>query len=163
MGTFPLKTPTFRELARHPIDLLAFGFGAGLSRVAPGTVGSLVGVIFLLFASSLSVSWYLLITGIVLVVGIWLCDTTARRLGAHDHPGIVWDEITGYLITMIGIPKEWLWIAAGFAVFRLLDILKPWPINMIDRKVTGGLGIMLDDVAAGILGCGLLHFAYFLL
>ena len=126
-------------------------------------MGSLVGVILVLLAARLEFSLYVLSTVVAVVVGVWICGTTARRLGTHDHPGIVWDEIAGYLITMIGLPKEWPWIAAGFVVFRLLDIIKPWPINLLDKKIRGGLGIMLDDVAAGVLACGLLHLAYFLL
>ena len=75
----------------------------------------------------------------------------------HDHPGIVLDEIAGFLVTMTALPFDWPWIAAGFVVFRILDAAKPWPISLADRKVGGGLGIMLDDVIAGALACAALH------
>ena len=163
MGALQLKNPTFEELVQHPLHLLAFGFGTGLARFAPGTMGTFVGVVFFLIAGSLNLPGYALATALALALGIWICGATARDLGVHDHPGIVWDEIVGYLITMIGLPQDWLWILAGFVVFRLLDILKPWPIKTIDQRVEGGLGIMLDDVVAGIIGCGLLHVAHYLL
>ena len=83
-------------------------------------------------------------------LGVWICDRTARDLGVHDHPAIVWDEVIGYFVTMITAPPGWVWIVAGFALFRLFDILKPWPIRWIDRHVHGGVGIMLDDVLAGV-------------
>jgi len=87
---------------------------------------------------------------VLTVLGIWLCQVTSRDLGVHDHAGIVWDEIVGYLITMIAIPATWPWVVAGFVLFRLFDIIKPWPIGWADRHVHGGLGIMLDDVLAAV-------------
>ena len=84
------------------------------------------------------------------LLGFWLCGKTAKDLGVHDHPGIVWDEIVGFLITMYLVPLNWAWILTGFLLFRVFDILKPWPIRLIDQKVEGGIGIMLDDVLAGI-------------
>jgi phosphatidylglycerophosphatase A len=84
------------------------------------------------------------------VLGIYLCGRTARDMGVHDHPGIVWDEFVGFWITMLFVPVQWYWILAGFALFRLFDIWKPWPIRVVDQKVEGGFGIMLDDVLAGI-------------
>ena len=156
-----MKTPTLSELLHRPVHLLAFGFGTGLSPKAPGTAGTLVGVgVFL--AAPLAIHWYLLVIALLSGVGVWICGVSARDLGVHDHPGIVWDEVVGFLITMTALPRSWLWITAGFVVFRMLDILKPWPIKMIDRRVTGGLGIMLDDVLAGVIACGLLHITLFL-
>ncbi len=84
------------------------------------------------------------------LLGIALCHRTAARLGTHDAPAIVWDEIVGYLITMTAAPSGGLWVILGFILFRLFDILKPWPIRLADRKVPGGLGIMLDDALAGV-------------
>jgi len=107
---------------------------------------------------------YLGVTLVVTLVGVWLCDVTAKDLGVHDHPGIVWDEIAGYLITMIAAPSGWLWWLIGFVLFRLFDILKPWPIHVIDKGVDGGLGIMLDDVLAGLMALACLQLlAYFIL
>lgn len=139
-----------RKFLFHPVHFLALGFGTGCVPKAPGTVGTLVGLFFYFFLSG--TAWYIYL-GVVFsffMLGIWLCGTTARHLGAHDHPAIVWDEIVGYLITMTLAPQTWLWALLGFVLFRLLDICKPWPINWLDKRVKGGLGIMLDDVLAGI-------------
>jgi len=135
---------------RNPVHLLAFGFGSGAMPFAPGTFGTLVAVPIYLLMAPLALTAYLVAVSLMFVVGIWLCERTSRDLGVHDHGGIVWDEIVGYLITMIMAPAGWLWLLLGFVLFRLFDIFKPWPINSIDRKVGGGLGIMLDDVVAGL-------------
>ncbi len=134
---------------RDPVHLLAFGFGAGTSPVAPGTLGTLVAIPLFLVFQGLSLVAYLGITVILFLVGIWICDRTSRDLGAQDPGGIVWDEIVGYLVTMIAAPAGWGWMVAGFVFFRFFDILKPWPIGLIDRRVKGGIGIMLDDALAG--------------
>lgn len=94
---------------------------------------------------------YIGVLVLVVVAGIWICGKAARDLGVHDHPGIVWDEIAGYLLTMLAAPVGWIWIAVGFGLFRLFDIWKPWPIGWLDRRVAGGFGIMLDDLVAGLL------------
>jgi phosphatidylglycerophosphatase A len=138
-------------IIKNPIHLLAFGFGSGLSPVAPGTFGTLVAIpIYLALMYSASSLVYLLVVILFSLLGFWLCGKTAKDLGVHDHPGIVWDEIVGFLITMYLVPLNWAWILAGFVLFRVFDILKPWPIRRIDQKVEGGLGIMLDDILAGV-------------
>ena len=93
--------------------------------------------------------------------GIPICAHTARRMGVHDHPGIVWDEIVGYLVTMTFAPQGWLWVAAGFVLFRVFDIAKPWPIRLLDRNVGGGFGIMVDDLLAGIFAAVVLQLLVF--
>ncbi len=120
---------------KNPIHLLAFGFGAGLTPVAPGTVGTIVGLLLYLPLSLLDLVPYLAMLTVISLVGIWLCGVTSRDLGSHDHPGIVWDEIAGYLVTMVGAPPGWQWMILGFVLFRLFDICKPWPIRHIDRSV----------------------------
>jgi len=100
---------------------------------------------------------YVLITALLFALGIWVCAYTANKLGVHDHPSIVIDEIVGFLITMAAVPAGWLWIVIGFVLFRLFDALKPWPISWFDRVVTGGFGIMLDDVIAGLFSLAILH------
>jgi phosphatidylglycerophosphatase A len=137
-------------LLRQPVHFLAFGFGAGLMPRAPGTFGTLIAVP--LVALVMQGGWYALLAFAVatFVAGIWICGESARRLGVHDHPGIVWDEITGYSVTMLAAPAQWHWLAAGFVLFRFFDILKPWPIREADHSLRGGLGIMLDDVIAGV-------------
>lgn len=134
----------------RPAHWLAFGLGAGLVPVAPGTFGTLVGVPVYLAMTPLPPLTYLAVTCALFLVGVWLCGATARDLGVHDHPGIVWDEIVGLLVTLAFTPLSWLWLLVGFVLFRLFDILKPWPVGLADRRVGGGLGIMLDDLLAGL-------------
>ena len=140
------------RLLLHPAHLLSFGFGSGLAPVAPGTFGTLAAVPLYWLLNQGSLSLYLATLVIGALAGIWLCGYTARVLGVHDHGAIVWDEVIGYLITMALAPAGWAWMAWGFVLFRLFDILKPWPIRWVDRHVGGGLGIMLDDVIAGLMG-----------
>jgi len=131
--------------------LLAFGFGAGLSPKAPGTVGTAVAVLIYLALPSMSPIIYAGLILVSFIFGIWLCGKTAENLGVHDHGGIVWDEFVGYWITMFMAPSGLFWVLLGFGLFRLLDIFKPWPIKWADKELAGGLGIMLDDVLAGIM------------
>lgn len=129
---------------------LAFGFGSGCSPWAPGTIGTLAAIPVYLLLQATSLWMYLLITMLMFLIGIWLCGETTKKLGVHDHSGIVWDEIVGYLVTMIAAPQGWLWIVTGFVLFRIFDILKPWPISIADKRISGGFGIMIDDIIAGI-------------
>ncbi len=138
------------RLWRKPAHTLALGFGAGCVRRAPGTVGTIVAIPLYLLMQGLPLPVYLLLTLGLFGLGVLVCDLTARDLGVHDHPSIVWDEIVGYLITMAAAPPGWLWIVIGFAAFRFFDILKPWPVSVADRRMGGGFGIMVDDVLAGI-------------
>ncbi|MBP0050064.1 phosphatidylglycerophosphatase A [Marinobacterium sp. AK62] len=136
---------------RNPVHFLAFGLGSGAAPRAPGTFGTLAAVPLWYLMAQGSLILYLSLTLAAFVIGIWLCGRTSRDLGVHDHGGIVWDEFVGYWITMIAVPVNWIWALAGFILFRLFDIWKPWPIRPVDRRVHGGLGIMLDDVLAGVL------------
>ena len=136
---------------------LAVGFGSGLAPKAPGTAGTVIAIPFFLLMNNLVLWQYLAVVLVLLIAGVWICDVAAKQLGVHDDPSIVWDEIVGYLITMIAAPPGWLWIVVGFVLFRLFDILKPWPIRIIDRRVHGGIGIMLDDVLAAVFALVLLH------
>jgi phosphatidylglycerophosphatase A len=135
---------------RKPSHVLAFGLGAGVSPLAPGTAGSLVGLALYWPLAGLALPIYCALVTLLALAGIALCERASRDLGVEDHPGIVWDEIVGLLIGVAGLPLEWPWLLAAFGLFRLLDILKPWPISWLDRRLTGGLGIMLDDIAAGV-------------
>lgn len=139
-----------RQILTDPIHLLAFGFGAGLAPVAPGTFGTLVAVPLELATRGLELPWRVGLVVAVCLLGVYICGESARRLGEHDHSGIVWDEIAGYSVAMLAAPDGWLWIVAGFALFRLFDVLKPWPIRELDHGIGGGIGIMLDDVVAGL-------------
>jgi phosphatidylglycerophosphatase A len=132
------------------LHLLSLGFGTGLVPKLPGTAGTVVGVVLFLPLQYLPWQYYLAVTLVMFVAGIWLCGRTADRLGVHDHPAIVWDEIVGYLVTMCLAPPGWMWLLAGFILFRIFDIWKPWPIRWLDKQVRGGLGIMLDDLLAAV-------------
>ncbi len=145
---------------RNPVHLLAFGLGAGLMPVAPGTFGTLAALPLYLYLQQLAHGWYLLWVILMFLVGIALCAKTARDLQSPDHSGIVWDEIVGYLVTMFMAPTGWIWMLLGFLLFRLFDIWKPFPIRWLDRHVHGGLGIMLDDLAAGVAAALVLQGAY---
>ncbi len=139
-----------RTVFSDPVHFLAFGFGAGLAPWAPGTFGTVVAIPIWLGLSGLALPLRVAAVALVCLAGFWLCGESARRLGEHDHPGIVWDEIAGFLLAMLAAPAGWIWIAAGFCLFRLFDIWKPWPIRDLDRGLSGGTGIMLDDLVAGI-------------
>ena len=141
------------------MQFLAFGFGSGLSPKAPGTVGTLAAVPVYLLVADWPLWAYSLLVLAAAVVGVWICQRASDQLQVHDHPGIVWDEFVGYWITLWAVPADWLWIAIGFVVFRILDITKPWPISHLDRQVKGGFGIMIDDILAGVMACAILHVA----
>ncbi|NND53648.1 MAG: phosphatidylglycerophosphatase A [Gammaproteobacteria bacterium] len=144
-----------RQVVRDPVHWPAFGFGLGLSPFAPGTFGSLLGIPLWWFTPP--VLWVQLLVGAVVVIaGIGICGASARRIGVHDHGGIVWDEIAGMYLTLLVVPREFWWILASFLAFRLFDIVKPWPIRDLDHRLQGGLGIMLDDVMAALYAACLL-------
>lgn len=138
--------------------VLAMGFGAGLSPLAPGTLGTLVAIPLYWGLKSISPALYLAAIVFGFVVGVYVCSRLNLELARDDHPGIVWDEIVGYWIALLGTPMTWQYLAAGFILFRIFDILKPWPIRWIDRRVGGGLGVMLDDGLAGIITAVILNF-----
>jgi phosphatidylglycerophosphatase A len=141
---------------RDPVHLLALGFGSGLAPVAPGTFGSLVGLLFGLAVAPFGFWFALAVTIVVTVAGIWICGESARKLGVHDHSAIVWDEVAGMMLTLLAAPATWWGIAIAFGLFRLFDVWKPWPIREIDHGMRGGLGIMLDDVMAALMAAVLL-------
>ena len=133
-----------------PVHFLAFGLGSGLAPKAPGTFGTLAAVPFYWLLAMLPLWAYGAVVMMAAIVGVWICGESSRRLGVHDHSGIVWDEFVGLWITLFAAPQGWLWLIAGFALFRLFDIWKPWPIRVADHQVSGGFGIMLDDILAGL-------------
>ena len=148
---------------KNPVHILAFGFGSGLAPKAPGTVGTAFAILPWIWLSQQSHIVYASLLAVAIVMGIYICDKTSKDMGVHDHPGIVWDEFCGYWLTMFLIPATWQWAIAGFLLFRLFDILKPWPINWLDKKVSGGFGIMIDDLLAAVFAWLILQsFLYFL-
>jgi phosphatidylglycerophosphatase A len=150
-----VERPGLRHLA-EPVHLIALGFGAGLAPFAPGTAGSVVGLGFALVLAPLGFWWNATACAVAVVAGIWICGESARRLGVHDHPAIVWDEVAGMMIAMLAAPPQWWGAVLAFALFRLFDIAKPWPIREVDHGMRGGAGIMLDDVMAGTLAAAAL-------
>ena len=136
---------------------LAFGFGTGLAKKAPGTWGTLAGLAVMPLLYLLPLSLALVLIAVASVFGFWLCGRVADDLGVHDHGGIVWDEMVGIWMTLIFLPNTWQWWVLGFVLFRILDILKPWPISVLDRNVAGGLGIMIDDMLAGLVAGAVLY------
>jgi phosphatidylglycerophosphatase A len=145
-----ISRPDFKFLLAHPAHLIAFGFGSGLAPRAPGTVGTLLGApLFWLIAAAVP-DWpnriILLIAAFLL--GVWACGKTGRALGVADHGGMVWDEIVAFALVLLFTPAGWLWMALAFALFRLFDILKPWPIRAADRHLKNGFGVMFDDLLA---------------
>jgi phosphatidylglycerophosphatase A len=134
----------------NPIHFLAFGFGSGLAPKGPGTAGTLAAMVIYWWMQYLPLFNQFLIVVVAFIAGIGICGLASRRLGVEDHPGIVWDEFVGYWLTMLFAPPGLFWMLLGFVLFRLFDILKPWPIGWVDRHVGGGFGIMVDDVIAGL-------------
>lgn len=152
-----------RKVLRDPVNFFAFGFGTGLAPKAPGTVGSLVGILFGLAVLPLPMEWRIAIGVLLTLAGFWLCGESARRIGVHDHPGIVWDEIAALYLVLLIVPEHPAWWASAFVLFRIFDIWKPWPIRELDHRLHGGLGIMLDDLAAGLYAALILVFAGWLM
>ena len=152
--------PSFSQLLKNPVHLLAFGFGSGLARKGPGTAGTVVALLLWPLLAWLPLYAYIAMVIAASLVGFYLCGKTARDMGVHDHQGIVWDEMAGYWLTMTALPTSWPWALAGFALFRLFDIWKPWPIRWVDRHVHGGVGIMVDDLLAGLLAWAILFLTW---
>jgi len=160
-----MKTSASVDSARVLSDwrlLLAFGFGSGLAPRAPGTFGTLVAVPIAWLLHLLPLPAYWVVVVVFFALGVWLCDYAARQLGVHDHSGIVWDEVVGYLIACAFVEVSWLGFLFAFVLFRFFDIVKPWPISLADRSVGGGFGIMLDDVLAGLAAAAVLKLGYVL-
>jgi phosphatidylglycerophosphatase A len=141
----------------HPAHFLGFGFGSGLIPFMPGTLGSLAAIPLVIGFTMLPIFAQVLIVIILSVLGIVICDKVSQDLGVHDHGAIVWDEIVGMLVVFIAVPLSWQAVLLGFLLFRIFDILKPWPISFLDKHVHGGFGIMIDDIIAAIFAAVLMH------
>jgi phosphatidylglycerophosphatase A len=166
-GPEPLSSPTLSSLSpgssgeaaqprpdkafvrRHIAHFIAFGGGVGLSRVAPGTAGTLAAFpLFWVLTYFLDATSFLLAIGAMFIIGIWACAVTGKALGSHDHGGMVWDEIVAFLLVLVFTPKILIWQAFAFLLFRVFDIIKPPPIRYYDNKLRGGFGVMFDDILA---------------
>jgi len=146
-----MAAPLPWRVLRDPVHLLSTGLGSGLSPWAPGTAGSVLALVPCWFAAPLPWQWKLGIAIVLFAAGVWICGASARRLGVHDHPGIVFDEIAAMLTLMLAVPERSVSaLLIAFAFFRIFDIGKPWPIRDMDHRIEGGLGIMLDDQMAAL-------------
>lgn len=149
-----LRKNSIQTALGKPYGFLAFGFGSGLSPRAPGTAGTLLGMLFWIPFVELPIVFGLILVLAMAALGIRICHAVSRDIGVHDHGGIVWDEMVGIWLVLVFIPFDWRWWLAAFVLFRLFDIAKPWPIGWLDRRMTGGLGIMIDDVIAALYALG---------
>lgn len=155
-----IKIPV--SLLKNPVHLLSLGLGSGLAPKAPGTFGSLAALPFWFLLQYLSPANYIIVVLLAFAAGVYLCGETAKALGVHDHGGIVWDEFVGVWIALFLVPPNIFWVVLGFGLFRLFDIWKPWPIRVLDAKVHGGFGIMIDDVLAGVYAFLILQLCFVL-
>ncbi|WP_305837645.1 phosphatidylglycerophosphatase A [Photobacterium leiognathi] len=136
----------------NPWHLLATGFGSGLAKYVPGTMGTLAAIPFYLLLAQLPFGWYLVTVLVAALIGVKICTITSGDMKVHDHGSIVWDEFVGFWITMAIAPTvSWQWVLTGFILFRFFDMVKPWPISWLDKHVKGGFGIMVDDILAGFM------------
>ena len=145
------------QIWRNPIHFIACGFGVGAIPWAPGTFGTLAAIPFYIWMSRASLFLYLVITIAYCLLSAYTTHITCEEIGIHDHPSTVSDEYAGFFVTMIGVAPSFLSIILGFILFRIFDILKPWPISWLDKNVHGGVGIVIDDVVAGVCSCIILH------
>jgi len=149
----------WKFLFSHPAHMLAFGFGSGLARKAPGTFGTLVAFpMYWFLAPRLSDAFFLLILVWLFSFGVWVCDVTGKALGVADHGGMVWDEIVSFMLVLFFTPPGWAWSLMAFTLFRFFDIIKPAPIKYYDSHWHGGFGVMFDDLLAA--GYALLGLAF---
>lgn len=153
--------PTFSWLIQRPICYLGFGFGTGLAPVAPGTFGTLpaLPIAYILIHLGISGMGLALLCLPLFLLGIYICEYTERTLGIADYGGIVWDEIVAMMFILAFVPFTWTWWLLAFAVFRLLDASKPFPIKWFDQRIHGGFGIMLDDMLAAVMSVAILEVA----
>jgi phosphatidylglycerophosphatase A len=157
MNEQPRATAAF--VFGNPAAFLAFGFGSGLSPLAPGTMGTLAAIPFALLLKMLPMTGFWAVLVLLFAFGVYLCGVTGKRLGQHDPGGIVWDEMVAYWLTVAFLPVTWQWFLAAFVLFRVFDIVKPWPIPWVERQFGGGLGIMLDDIVAALYAMLILFLA----
>jgi phosphatidylglycerophosphatase A len=154
-----LRQPDLRFLLSSPAAFLALGGGAGLLPQAPGTAGSLLAIPLALALQLAPFGWQIAVWTAMCVAGIWLCDRAGKALREPDHSAIVWDEVCGMVLVLLVIPAGLGWMAAGFLTFRAFDIVKPWPIHIVDRRSANGFGAMADDLLAAAYAIVLLAIA----
>lgn len=149
--------PVPDEVWTSVVYFIAFGFGSGTMPFAPGTFGTLMAVLFYILLPPMTLTNYAIGLIVFIIASMIICEYVSRRIHVHDHPGMCLDEFAGFFVTMFNAPSGWSWILLGFILFRLFDIFKPWPINVLDKHVPGGFGMVLDDVVAGIFSCAIIQ------
>ena len=144
--------PSFKWMLSHPAHLIALGFGSGLAPMAPGTMGTLLGLPVFWLMQYASPNTASLVTLLVasFILGVWASAVAGRNLGVPDHGAIVWDEVAAFGLVLLFTPPSWLWYGLAFAAFRFFDILKPWPIRQCDARFKSGFGVMFDDLLAAV-------------
>ncbi len=146
-------------LLKHPAHFIALGFGSGLASKAPGTCGTLAALPIYALLIWLGGNMALAVAAaLFFFIGIWASSVTGRALGVSDHSGIVVDEIAAFLLILVFTPATWIWITVAFVLFRVFDIVKPWPISVADRRIKGGFGVMFDDLLAALVTIGCIWF-----
>lgn len=148
---------TLRTIWTNPIHFVACAFGFGTLPWMPGTWTTLATIPIVIALKHFPEWAYIGISVAMVLIGIYICGVFNRDIGSKDHPACSWDEMAGFLLVMIGLPPSWYYLLTGFVLFRFFDIIKPWPISWADQKVSGGLGVMLDDVIAALFSLALLH------
>lgn len=142
------------------IKKLATFFGAGLSPYAPGTMGTLATLPLAILLMWFGPLWHMGVTLLLTALAIWVSEMYERQVGGHDHPETVIDEVVGFLVTMVWMPLTWQSLVLGFVLFRFFDIVKPWPISWMDKNILGGVGVVVDDIAAGLVANLILQVIY---
>lgn len=142
---------------KNPVHFMAVGFGSGLIKPAPGTWGSLLAMFLFLGIALLPIKVQIALIVVAAIAGCFICGKAALDSGEHDHSAIVWDEFVGYWIGALFLPYHIIWFFVAFLFFRFFDIVKPFPIGFVDKRVKGGVGIMIDDIIAGLFTMGSMY------
>ena len=149
MSAHAILRPSVGFLLAHPAHFIALGFGTGLSRLVPGTVGTLLAFpLYAVLAQWLPLAWLAGAIAVLFAAGVWACGRCGRALGVADHSSMNWDEIVAFLAVLVFTPPGLGWQAFAFFAFRFFDVVKPPPIRHVDRTVKGGFGVMFDDAIA---------------
>jgi phosphatidylglycerophosphatase A len=149
LGWSPFFMIERRKVKNWFVLFVAQGAYSGRSPFAPGTAGTAVAVLLYLLLATLPLAWYLAACVLTIAIAIWTADKAENLLGKRDASSIVIDEIAGYLVSMILLPPGWFFVVAAFFLFRIFDIIKPWPCGRL-QDLHGGPGVVLDDIGAGI-------------
>ncbi|OGT51876.1 MAG: phosphatidylglycerophosphatase [Gammaproteobacteria bacterium RIFCSPHIGHO2_12_FULL_42_13] len=146
---------------KNPLHFIACGFGVGAIPFLPGTFGTLLGIPIILLLTHFSTITYGIICTLLFFLGILLTGKTNHDFKTEDHPAVVFDEVATFPVVLLGLPVNWQYLLMGFVLFRIFDILKPWPISWVDENIHDGFGVMLDDLLAALATLAVLHAIYY--